>query len=78
MIETDGYLRQAAGSFQLAEARLKDAEEQLHRCVEILEDCAKMVHSIPSDELLLWEQVDTIINDNHPAVTQEMDTVHSK
>ena len=70
MIETDGYLRQASSSLQLAEAQLKDAEEQLHICAEMLEGCAKLVHSIPGDELLLWEQVDTIIQSNQPAVTQ--------
>jgi hypothetical protein len=74
MLDTDGYLRQAASSFRIAGAHLEDAEEQLHDCVRMLEDCAKLVRSIPGDELQLWEQVDGIIRDNETAVTREMET----
>ncbi len=67
MLGTDGYLRQAAHNFQIAEAHLMDAEKQLHQLVERLEYCSKLIKNIPGDELMLWEQVDTIIHDTQPA-----------
>lgn len=76
-LDTDGYLRQAAGNFQVAGAHLRDAEEQLQKCVRMLEDCARMVRAIPEDELLLWGQVDDIIQANETAGKQEMEAVNS-
>jgi len=38
VLKTDEYLRQAAYYFQLAEACLTEAEEQLHRLVDRLEN----------------------------------------
>ena len=77
MLEADGYLRQAASNFQLAEAYLIDAEEQLRKLVERLENCSKLINAIPKDELLLWEQVDAIIQDSHPADNKELKPVSS-
>jgi len=76
MLEADGYLRQAAFNFKLAEAHLVDAEEELHRLVERLENCSKLIKKIPIDELLLWEQVDTIMQDNQPAAAREPEPVN--
>jgi hypothetical protein len=77
MLEADGYLRQAAFNFRLADAHLKDAEEQLRKLAERLEDCAKIIKKIPIDEALLWEQVDTIIQENQPVGAAEPEPVNS-
>lgn len=76
-LDTDGYLRQAAGKFQVAGAHLRDAEEQLQKCVRMLEDCARMVRDIPDDELFLWGQVDDIMQANETADKKEMEAVNS-
>lgn len=75
MLDTDGYLRQAAFGFQLAEAHLMDAEEQLRRLIDRLEDCSKLIKGIPRDELLLWEQVDAIVQGNQPGGAEELKPV---
>lgn len=67
MLGTDGYLRQAASNFRIAEAHLMDAEKELHKLVERLENCSKLMKNIPKSEVLLWEQIDTIIQANQPA-----------
>ncbi len=64
MLKTGEYLRQAAYSFQIVGACLADAEEQLHKLVERLEKSAALLKGLPKDELILWEQVDTIVQGN--------------
>ena len=64
MLETDEYLRKAAYSFQIAEAYLTETEKQLHKLVERLEKSAELLKNIPKNEMLLWEQVDTIVQEN--------------
>ena len=67
MLGTDGYLRLAASNFKIAEAHLVDAERELHKLVERLENCSKLMSNIPKDQILLWEQIDTIVQANQPA-----------
>jgi hypothetical protein len=77
VLKTDEYLRQAAYGFQIAEAYLTEAEEQLHELVERLENSAELIKGIPKDELLLWEQVDTIIQENQLHGDGELEPVGS-
>ena len=76
MLDTEEYLRHAAGSFQIAGVHLKEAEEQLHKCFGMLEESARMVREIPDDELLLWGQVDDIMQDNEAAGKREMEATN--
>jgi len=76
MVEADAYLKQAASSFKLAEAHLKDAEDELRRLVDSLEDCAEFIKKIPRDELLLWGQVDAVLQASQPAGAEEMEPVN--
>ncbi len=77
MLKTDEYLRQAAYNFQLAEAWLTEAEEQLHSLVGRLEECAELIKSIPKDEHILWEQVDTIVQENQLYDAKKLEPVGS-
>jgi hypothetical protein len=78
MLETEGYLRQAAGSFEIAGAYLEDAEEELRKCVRMLEECAKMMRGVPDDELLFWGQVDDILQADETAEEREVEAVNTK
>ena len=78
MLDTEDYLKHAAGSFQIAGVHLEQAEEQLKECVRMLEDCARMVREIPEDELVLWGQVDDILQDSEAAEKQEMEAADSQ
>ena len=75
MLEADEYLLQAVSNFQLAEAHLKDTEEQLRRLVDRLEDCSEIIKRITKDEPLLREPVDTVIQDNQPVGIKELEPV---
>jgi len=77
VLKTDEYLRQAAYNFQLAEACLTEAEEQLHKLIDRLENCAARIKSIPGDEHILWEQADTIVQENRLYGTTELAPVGS-
>lgn len=67
MLGTDGYLRMAASNFKIAEAHLMDTEKELRKLVARLENCSKLMGKTPGGEVLLWEQIDTIVQANQPA-----------
>jgi hypothetical protein len=77
MLETDDYLRLAASNFKVAEAKLKDTEDELLRLVEKLENSLELLRKIPQDELLLQEQLDTIVRESQPADISEPHLVSS-
>jgi hypothetical protein len=47
MLEADGFLRQATKNFEIAGNKLSEAEGELHRVLDKLEECNQLVKQLP-------------------------------
>ena len=71
----DEYLNLTASNFKVAESYLGDAEGSLRTLGERLENCLKRLKGIPDDKSLLWEQLETLVQDSQPVGIREMNLV---
>ena len=72
MLHVDEYLKLAASSFKIAEAKFQDAEEALHTLENELENCLECLTKLRQDELSFWENLDELVYDSQPDDLEEL------